>query len=68
MVIMFLLGATSSAASVTSVYVATFHVVDSCHRLRPDRLIPRHGKGGVNGFINNSAWQVRIMWSDFHGL
>ena len=60
MVIMFLLGAASSAASVASVYAAVFHVVDSYHRLRPERLIQRSGKGGVNGFINKAAAHVGV--------
>lgn len=59
MVIMFLLGAASAAAAVASVYAAVLHVVDTCHRVRPDRLIQRTGKAGVNGFINNTAAQVR---------
>lgn len=59
MVIMFLLGAAAAAAAVASVYAAVLQVVDSCHRLRPERLIQRSGKAGVNGFINNTATQVR---------
>lgn len=60
MVIMFLLGAAAAAAAVASVYAAVLHVVDGCHRLRPERLIPRSGKAGVNGFINNTATQVNL--------
>lgn len=60
MMIMFLLGAAAAAASVASVYVAVYHVVDNCHRLRPERLIQRSGKGGVNGFINNAGAQVCV--------
>lgn len=58
MVIMFLLGACSSTAAVASVYVAVQHVVDDHHRLRPERLIHRVGKGGVNGFINKAGAHV----------
>jgi hypothetical protein len=58
MVIMFLLGACGSTAAVASVYAAVSHVVDSTHRLRPERLIQRQGKGGVSGFINKAAAKV----------
>ena len=58
MVIMFLLGACGSTAAVASVYAAVLHVVDQHHRLRPERLITRQGKGGVNGFINKAALAV----------
>jgi putative ABC transport system permease protein len=57
-IIMFLLGACGSTAAVVSVYAAVAHVVDSCHRLRPERLIQRAGKGGVNGFLGKAAGQV----------
>jgi hypothetical protein len=35
-----------------------WQVVDGCHRVRPERLIQRTGKAGVNGFINNTALKV----------
>lgn len=38
MVIMFLLGATSTLGAVSSIYLAVLHVVDDEHRLRSDRL------------------------------
>jgi hypothetical protein len=60
MVIMFLLGAASASASVLSVYAAVMHVVDGCHRLRPERLLARSSNAGVDGFIHGVAQQVRV--------
>lgn len=68
MVIMFLLGACSSTAAVASVYVAVQHVVDDHHRLRPERLIHRVGKGGVNGFINKAGSHVSCWVQAAHGV
>lgn len=62
MVIMFMLGACGSTAAVASVYAAVWHVVDEHHQLRPERLITRNGKGGVNGFINKVALSVSRAW------
>lgn len=58
MVIMFLLGAASTSAAVASTYAAVAHVVDGCHRLRPERLLPRAKGAGVNGFLTETAKQV----------
>ncbi len=64
MVIMFLLGAASCAAAVASTTTAVYHVVDPCHRLRPERLLPRGKAAGVNGALTYGEAQVRgvIAW------
>jgi hypothetical protein len=64
MVIMFLLGAASTAAAVGSTSAAVAHVVDGCHRLRPERLLPRSNKSaGVNGLLTEGAKQVSFFCS-----
>jgi hypothetical protein len=60
MVIMFLLGAASTAAAVGSTSAAVAHVVDGCHRLRPERLLPRSKSAGVNGLLTEGAKRVRF--------
>jgi Uncharacterised protein family (UPF0014) len=39
---------------------AVFHVVDCCHRLRPERLLPRPRRGGINGLLTAAAVAVRL--------
>jgi hypothetical protein len=63
MVIMFLLGAASTAAAVSSTSAAVAHVVDGCHRLRPERLLPRPKSAGVNGLLTEGAKQVSFFCS-----
>lgn len=58
MVIMFLLGAAATAAAVCSTTAAVFVAVDSCHRLRPERLVARGKGAGVNGAITYALTQV----------
>lgn len=58
MVIMFLLGAASTAGAVASTSAAVYHVLDGCHRLRLERLLPRAKHSGVNGLLTEAALQV----------
>ncbi|KAF6251822.1 hypothetical protein COO60DRAFT_581040 [Scenedesmus sp. NREL 46B-D3] len=58
MVIMFLLGAASTAAAIGSTSAAVAHVVDGCHRLRPERLLLRSRSAGVNGLLTEGAKQL----------
>lgn len=58
MVIMFLLGAASTAGAVASTSAAVYHVLDGCHRLRLERLLPRAKRSGVNGLLTEAAMQV----------
>jgi hypothetical protein len=60
MVIMFLLGATSTAGAVGSTYAAVYHVLDGCHRLRLDRLKARAKRTGVNGALTEAALAVGL--------
>lgn len=60
MVIMFLLGATSTAGAVGSTYAAVYHVLDGCHRLRLDRLKARPKRPGVNGALTEAALAVGL--------
>jgi hypothetical protein len=59
MVIMFLLGAAATTAAVGSTSAAVAHMVDGCHRLRPERLLPRSKSAGVNGLLTEGFKQVR---------
>lgn len=58
MVIMFLLGAAATTAAVGSTSAAVAHVVDGCHRLRPERLLPRSKSAGVNGLLTEGFKQL----------
>lgn len=62
MVIMFLLGATATAAAVCSTTAAVYVAVDSCHRLRPERLVSKGKAAGVNGAI---TFALTKLW---HGV
>jgi len=61
MVIMFLLGATSTAGAVGSTYAAVYQVLDGCHRLRLDRLKGRSKHSGVNGALTEAALAVSVV-------
>ena len=59
MVIMFMLGATSTMGSVASIYACVAAVVDGCHRLQPGALLVPQHRGGVAGLITAAARKVR---------
>jgi hypothetical protein len=61
MVIMFLLGAAATTAAVGSTSAAVMHAVDGCHRLQPERLLPRSKSAGVNGLLTEGFKQVNAL-------
>ncbi|GBF92795.1 ABC transporter permease [Raphidocelis subcapitata] len=59
MVIMFLLGAAATLGAVASIYAAVLHLVDSCHRLRGDRLMPKANGSGMLAWLGSN---LRAAW------
>ena len=73
MIMMFLIAATTGLGSTSAVYAATATIVDTEHRIRPERLRPRGSRGakladklqdiivGVRGFRTKvpSVWMRR---------
>ena len=45
MIMMFLIAATTGLGSTSAVYAATATIVDTEHRIRPERLRPRGSRG-----------------------
>jgi hypothetical protein len=58
MIIMFMLSAASTLGAVASIYACIGAVVDPCHRLRPERLLPSTRKG-VPGYLAAGIATVR---------
>lgn len=64
MVIMFLLGAAATLGAVASIYAAVLHLVDGCHRLRSDRLIPKAKGAGAFAWMGQQLLAAgRWLWS-----
>ncbi|GFR48764.1 hypothetical protein Agub_g10585, partial [Astrephomene gubernaculifera] len=63
MVIMFVIGAATCLASVTSVYLAVLHIVDSTHTFRAERLIRKQRAAGAAAML--AAWRAaaRRHWA-----
>jgi hypothetical protein len=58
MIIMFMLSAASTLGAVASIYACIGAVVDPCHRLRPERLLPSARKG-LPGYLAAGITMVR---------
>ncbi|GLC47854.1 hypothetical protein PLESTB_000032700 [Pleodorina starrii] len=66
MVIMFIIVATTCLASVSSIYLAVLHIVDSTHTFRADRLIrkqPTSANGGAGARWAQAVAAARRGWA-----